>query len=104
MLKDDVVLGVFTEVKDSMLNDGVRARHHSYIGDASVGKHVNIGAGAITANFDGEKVNQTDIGDDSYIGSGAILIAPITLANGSNVKSGEVVAQQNGNQSLAKEG
>ena len=94
VLEDDVVLGVFTEVKNSTLGKGVRARHHSYIGDAAVGQNVNIGAGSITANFDGEKVNRTEIGNDCYIGSGAILIAPLELRNGSQIGAGTVVSQE----------
>jgi len=94
VLEDDVVLGVFTEVKNSTLAKGVRARHHSYIGDAVVGRNVNIGAGSITANFDGEKVNRTDIGNDCYIGSGAILIAPLELKDGSRIRAGTVVSQE----------
>ncbi len=93
VLKNDVVLGVHTEVKNSTLADGVRARHHSYIGDAIVGKNVNFGAGSITANFDGENVNQTNIGDNCYIGSGSVLIAPLELDEGSNVSAGTVVLQ-----------
>ncbi len=94
VLKKDVVLGVYTEVKNSTLAEGVRARHHSYIGDAAVGKNVNIGAGSITANFDGKQVNKTNIGDNCYIGSGAILIAPLELKDGSNVSAGTVVSQE----------
>jgi bifunctional UDP-N-acetylglucosamine pyrophosphorylase/glucosamine-1-phosphate N-acetyltransferase len=98
VLKDDVVLGVYTEVKNSTLAEGVRARHHSFIGDATVGQNVNVGAGSITANFDGEKVNRTDIGDDCYIGSGAVLIAPLELKDGSQVGAGTVVSQESVNQ------
>ncbi len=93
VLKNDVVLGVYTEVKNSTLADGVRARHHSYIGDATIGRNVNIGAGSITANFDGEKVNRTIIGDNCYIGSGTVLIAPLELKDGSNISAGTVVSQ-----------
>ncbi len=93
ILENDVVLGVHTEVKNSTLADGVRARHHSYIGDAMVGRNVNFGAGSITANFDGEKVNKTNIGDNCYIGSGSVLIAPLELKDGSNVSAGTVVLQ-----------
>lgn len=93
VLEDDVVLGVFTEVKNSTLAKSVRARHHSYIGDATVGQNVNIGAGSITANFDGEKVSRTNIGSDCYVGSGAILIAPLELKDGSHIKPGMVVSQ-----------
>lgn len=94
VLQNDVVLGVYTEVKNSTLADGVRARHLSYIGDAIVGKNVNFGAGSITANFDGEMINQTNIGDDCYIGSGSVLIAPLELKDGSNVSAGTVVLQR----------
>lgn len=98
VLKNDVVLGVYTEIKNSTLDDGVRARHHSYIGDATVGRNVNLGAGSITANYDGRKVNRTNIGDDCYIGSGAILIAPLEIKDGSNIASGTVVSQESINE------
>jgi bifunctional UDP-N-acetylglucosamine pyrophosphorylase/glucosamine-1-phosphate N-acetyltransferase len=94
VLENDVVLGVFTEIKNSTLGERVRVRHHSYIGDAWVGRNVNIGAGSITANFDGKKVNQTTIGNDCYIGSGAILIAPLELKDDSQVEPGTVVSQE----------
>ncbi|MHC4226993.1 MAG: DapH/DapD/GlmU-related protein, partial [Planctomycetota bacterium] len=97
VLKNDVVLGVYTEVKNSTLAEGVRARHHSFIGDATVGQNVNVGAGSITANYDGEKVNRTSIGNDCYIGSGAVLIAPLELKDGSNVGAGTVVTQESVN-------
>jgi len=94
VLDKDVVLGVYTEVKNSTLAEGVRARHLSFIGDASIGRNVNLGAGSITANFDGEKVNQMSIGDNCYIGSGAVLIAPLNLEEGSNIGAGTVVSQE----------
>jgi len=98
VIEDDVVLGVFTEVKNSTLAEGVRARHHSYLGDAMIGRHVDVGAGSITANFDGVKVNRTKVGDDCYIGSGAILIAPLELKDGSHIGAGTVVSQRNVNE------
>jgi len=94
VLQNDVVLGVYTEVKNSMLADGVRVRHHSFIGDATVGRNVNVGAGSITANFDGQKVNQTSIGDNCYIGSGAVLIAPLVIKDGTHINAGSVVTQE----------
>lgn len=94
-LADDVVLGVFTEVKDVSLADGVRARHHSYLGDAAIGKNVNVGAGSLTANFDGTDINQTTVGDECYIGSGAVLIAPLSIKPGSHIGAGTVVSQEN---------
>ncbi|MCX5646724.1 MAG: NTP transferase domain-containing protein [Phycisphaerae bacterium] len=95
VIGNDVVLGVFTELKNASLADGVRARHHSYLGDAIIGRDVNVGAGSITANFDGENVNQTTVGDGCYIGSGTVLIAPLVLPAGANVGAGLVVSQQN---------
>lgn len=94
VLENDVVLGVFTEVKNSTLSDGVRARHHSYIGDAAVGRNVNVGAGSITANFDGDKISRTNIGNNCYIGSGAILVAPLELKDGSHISAGTIVSQE----------
>jgi len=102
VIGDDVVLGVFTEVKNVALADGVRARHHSYLGDAIIGQRVNVGAGSITANFDGERVHQTTVGDDCNIGSGAVLIAPLVLEPGANVGAGTVVSQENVKEICAK--
>jgi bifunctional UDP-N-acetylglucosamine pyrophosphorylase/glucosamine-1-phosphate N-acetyltransferase len=104
VIGDDVVLGVFTELKNASLADGVRARHHSYLGDAVIGRNVNVGAGSITANFDGANVNQTRVGDDCYIGSGAVLIAPLVLPAGANVGAGTVVSQENVNNINGKSG
>jgi bifunctional UDP-N-acetylglucosamine pyrophosphorylase/glucosamine-1-phosphate N-acetyltransferase len=96
IIEDDVVLGVFTEIKNSTLSEGVRARHHSYIGDAKIGRAVNVGAGAITANFDGSKVHPSEVGDNSFIGAGAILVAPINLPGGSHIKPGAVINGRQG--------
>ncbi len=98
VLGDDVVLGVFTEVKNSALADGVRARHHSYIGDAVIGRDVNVGAGSITANYDGKQIHRTEIGDGCYIGSGSVLIAPLVLEQGAHIEAGAVVSQDRVNQ------
>jgi len=98
VIEDDVVLGVFTEVKDVTLAGGVRARHHSYLGDAVIGRNVNIGAGSITANFDGQTISQTTVGDDCYIGSGAVLIAPLVLPPGAHIGAGTVISQDNVNE------
>jgi bifunctional UDP-N-acetylglucosamine pyrophosphorylase/glucosamine-1-phosphate N-acetyltransferase len=103
VLENDVVLGVFTEVKNSNLADGVRARHHSFIGDANVGRNVNVGAGSITANYDGHNINRTNIGDNCYIGSGAVLIAPLVLKDGTHINAGTVVTQESVEQLCQKE-
>ncbi len=100
-LKDDVVLGVFTEVKNSLLNTSVRARHHSYIGDAEVGERSDIGAGSITANFDGYKIVRTAVGKDCFVGPGSVLIAPIEVADGTHIKPGSVV-QNDGQQIIGQ--
>ncbi len=98
ILRNDVVLGVYTEIKNSTLDDGVRARHHSYIGDATVGRNVNVGAGSITANYDGQRVSRTTVGNGCYIGSGAILIAPLVIKDGSHIAAGTVVSQESVNE------
>lgn len=98
VLKNDVVLGVYTEIKNSTLADGVRARHHSFIGDATVGENVNVGAGSITANFDGQQVHQTHIGNNCYIGSGSVLIAPLELEDDSHINAGTVISQESVNE------
>ncbi len=103
VLGDDVVLGVFAEVKNSTFADGVRARHNIYIGDAAVGKNVNVGTGSITANFDGENVNRTNIGDDCYIGSGVVLIAPLELKAGTHISAGKIVSQESIDKSEQKD-
>ncbi|NLE28440.1 MAG: NTP transferase domain-containing protein [Phycisphaerae bacterium] len=101
VLEDDVVLGVFIEVKNSHFGSGTRARHHSYIGDAKVGKQVHIGAGTIFANYDGKTIHETQVGDLSFIGSGATLIAPIEVANDSHIEPGSVIRSE-GKESSAK--
>ncbi|MFQ6049263.1 MAG: bifunctional N-acetylglucosamine-1-phosphate uridyltransferase/glucosamine-1-phosphate acetyltransferase, partial [Phycisphaerae bacterium] len=94
VLGDDVVVGVFTELKNAVLAEQARARHHSYIGDAYIGRRVNVGAGTIVANFDGHQIHRTRVEDDTYIGSGSTLVAPLTLRAGSRVEPGSVVADR----------
>ncbi len=95
---DDVVLGVFTELKNTNLAEGARVRHHSYLGDATVGRNANIGAGSLTANFDGHEVQQTVVGDDCFIGTGAVLIAPLKIGDKAHIASGTVVSQDSVNE------
>ncbi len=103
VIEDNVVLGVFTELKNTTLGEGVRARHHSYLGDATIGANVNIGAGTITANFDGTSILQTKIGKDSFVGSGSVLIAPLEMKENSHIKPGAVVTQKDVDNSGQKE-
>ena len=92
-LKSHVHMGNFGEVKDSTLHEGVKMGHFSYIGNANVGANTNIGAGTITANYDGEKKNATEIGEDVFIGSDTMLVAPLTLGAGARTGAGAVVTK-----------
>jgi bifunctional UDP-N-acetylglucosamine pyrophosphorylase / glucosamine-1-phosphate N-acetyltransferase len=92
-LKSHVHMGNFGEVKDSTLNEGVKMGHFSYIGNATIGARTNIGAGTITANYDGEKKNSTEIGEDAFIGSDTMLVAPLKLGNGARTGAGAVVTK-----------
>jgi bifunctional UDP-N-acetylglucosamine pyrophosphorylase/glucosamine-1-phosphate N-acetyltransferase len=90
-LADGVHLGNFGEVKNATLGPGAKMGHFSYIGDATIGKNVNIGAGTITCNYDGESKHHTVIEDDVFIGSDTMLIAPLTIAKGARTGAGAVV-------------
>jgi bifunctional UDP-N-acetylglucosamine pyrophosphorylase/glucosamine-1-phosphate N-acetyltransferase len=91
ILADDVTAGNFLEVVRSKISSKTFAKHFCYIGDSHVGKSVNIGAGTITANFDGEKKNITFIGDRALIGSDTILVAPVKIGKGAVTGAGAVV-------------
>jgi bifunctional UDP-N-acetylglucosamine pyrophosphorylase/glucosamine-1-phosphate N-acetyltransferase len=91
-LADDVVVGVFAELKNVGLDQGTRARHLTYIGDAQIGERVNIGAGTIVANFDGQQIQRTVVEADTFIGSGSILVAPLTVPVGAHVAPGTVLS------------
>ena len=84
-------LGNYAEVKNSRLEDGVQQHHMSYIGDAHVGARTNIGAGTITANYDGKRKKRTTIGADVFIGVDTMLIAPVELGDGARTGAGAVV-------------
>lgn len=92
-LKSNVHMGNFGEVKDSVLREGVKMGHFSYIGNADIGANTNIGAGTITCNYDGEKKHPTTIGEDVFIGSDTMLVAPLTLGDGSRTGAGAVVTK-----------
>jgi bifunctional UDP-N-acetylglucosamine pyrophosphorylase/glucosamine-1-phosphate N-acetyltransferase len=92
-LKSHVHMGNFGEVKDSTLNEGVKMGHFSYIGNTTIGARTNIGAGTITCNFDGEKKNTTEIGEDAFIGSDTMLVAPLKLGDGARTGAGAVVTK-----------
>jgi bifunctional UDP-N-acetylglucosamine pyrophosphorylase/glucosamine-1-phosphate N-acetyltransferase len=86
-------MGNFGEVKESTLHEGVKMGHFSYIGNADIGAHTNIGAGTITANYDGEKKNETVIGQDVFIGSDTMLVAPLRIGDGARTGAGAIVTK-----------
>ena len=94
-------IGNFVEIKNSQLHEKVKVNHLSYIGDCKVGKCTNIGAGTITANFDGIKKNQTNIGKNSSIGANTVLVAPINLGDSVTTGAGSVITKDSQNNSLA---
>jgi bifunctional UDP-N-acetylglucosamine pyrophosphorylase/glucosamine-1-phosphate N-acetyltransferase len=93
-LADEVHIGNFVEVKNSAMGRGSKANHLAYVGDATVGQRVNIGAGTIIANYDGANKHQTVIEDDVHTGSNSVLVAPITVGAGATVGAGSTVAKQ----------
>lgn len=92
-LERGVGMGNFGEVKNARLGAGTKMHHFSYIGDASVGKRVNIGAGTITLNYDGVNKNRTEIGDDAFIGSDTLLRAPVKVGKNAATGAGAVVTK-----------
>ncbi|WP_284615708.1 bifunctional UDP-N-acetylglucosamine diphosphorylase/glucosamine-1-phosphate N-acetyltransferase GlmU [Aquabacterium humicola] len=89
----EVHIGNFVEVKNSVLGKGAKANHLAYLGDATVGERVNYGAGSITANYDGANKHRTVIGNDVHIGSNCVLVAPVTIADGSTVGGGSTISK-----------
>lgn len=92
-IAENVEIGNFVELCRTTVDEGSRVKHHTYLGDTIVGKNVNIGAGTITANYDGKNKNKTIIGDNAFIGVGAILIAPVKIGKASRVGAGSVVTK-----------
>lgn len=92
-LGNHVHMGNFGEVKDSHLQEGVKMGHFSYIGNAQIGANTNIGAGTITCNYDGEKKHPTEIGEDVFIGSDTMLVAPLKIGAGARTGAGAVVTK-----------
>jgi bifunctional UDP-N-acetylglucosamine pyrophosphorylase/glucosamine-1-phosphate N-acetyltransferase len=90
-LAEHVHMGNFGEVKNSYLGKGTKMGHFSYLGDAQIGENVNIGAGTITCNFDGENKFKTEIADDVFIGSDTMLVAPLKIGKGAKTGAGAVV-------------
>jgi bifunctional UDP-N-acetylglucosamine pyrophosphorylase / glucosamine-1-phosphate N-acetyltransferase len=94
VLAEDVHIGNFVEVKASQLGFGTKASHLSYIGDSSVGRNVNVGAGTITCNYDGANKHRTIIEDDVFIGSDTQLVAPVTVRRGATIGAGSTITKE----------
>ena len=90
-LESKVEIGSFAEIKNSRIGKGSKIHHFSYIGDSIVGKEVNIGAGSVTCNYDGDQKSSTIIGDRAFIGSGSMLVAPVSIGIDSKTGAGSVV-------------
>ncbi|RUS47238.1 bifunctional UDP-N-acetylglucosamine diphosphorylase/glucosamine-1-phosphate N-acetyltransferase GlmU [Cohnella sp. AR92] len=96
-----VKIGDFVEVKNATVGEGSKIPHLSYVGDATVGSGVNIGCGAITANYDGYNKSRTEIGDNAFVGSNVNLIAPVTVGEGAYVVAGSTITQNVGANDVA---
>ena len=94
-------VGNFVEVKKSKVGKNTKINHLSYIGDSSLGKNVNIGAGTITCNYDGKRKNKTKISDGAFIGSNTALVAPIKIGKNAIVGAGSAITKNVKNKSLS---
>ncbi len=94
-------VGNFVEIKKSKIGKNSKVNHLTYIGDANIGKNVNVGAGTITCNYDGIKKSKTSIKDNVFIGSNSSLVAPLTLEEGSTIGAGSVITKKVKRKSLA---
>lgn len=90
-LESEVRIGNFGEIKNSRIGRATKSGHFSYIGDADVGANVNIGAGSITCNYDGQNKNRTVIGDDVFIGCDTMMVAPVTIGDRSYTGTGSII-------------
>lgn len=92
-LKPHAKVGNFVEIKQAVLGGGSKVNHLSYIGDATLGADVNVGAGTITCNYDGVNKHKTTVGDKCFVGANSTLVAPITLGNGVTVAAGSTITR-----------
>lgn len=92
-LAEDVHVGNFVEIKNSILDEGVKVGHLTYLGDATVGEFTNIGAGTVTCNYDGVLKHRTTIGKRAFIGSDTMLVAPVTVGDDALTASGSVITE-----------
>ncbi len=101
VLKSGSKVGNFVEVKKSIIGKGSKANHLSYIGDTTLGRNVNIGAGTITCNYDGKKKHKTKIKNSVFVGSNSSLVAPVTIGEKSIIGAGSVITKNVKKKSLA---
>ncbi|AMW32578.1 bifunctional UDP-N-acetylglucosamine diphosphorylase/glucosamine-1-phosphate N-acetyltransferase GlmU [Fervidobacterium islandicum] len=101
VLKEKVKIGNFVETKKSVIGKNSKAQHLTYLGDATIGEDVNIGAGTITCNYDGYKKYPTSIGDGAFIGSNSSLVAPVKIGKGAIVGAGSVITEDVPDDALA---
>ena len=101
ILKNNCKIGNFVETKKSLINSNSKVNHLSYVGDASIGKNSNIGAGTITCNYDGNKKSKTKIADNVFVGSNTSLVAPVELKDKSVIGAGSVITKNVNKKSLA---
>jgi bifunctional UDP-N-acetylglucosamine pyrophosphorylase/glucosamine-1-phosphate N-acetyltransferase len=87
-------VGNYVEVKNATLGEGSKANHLTYLGDATVGSGVNIGAGTITCNYDGANKWRTEIGDGAFVGSGTMLVAPVRVGEGATIGAGSTITRE----------
>jgi bifunctional UDP-N-acetylglucosamine pyrophosphorylase/glucosamine-1-phosphate N-acetyltransferase len=92
-LVNDVKVGNFVEVKKSTIAEGSKVNHLSYIGDTEIGRNANVGAGTITCNYDGANKHKTTIGDRAFIGSGTMLVAPVTVGADATIGAGSTITK-----------
>ena len=100
-LADNTKVGNFVEIKKSKVGEGSKINHLSYVGDATLGKNVNVGAGTITCNYDGANKYPTTIGDRAFIGSNTALVAPVNVATGATIGAGSTITRDVGDNELA---
>jgi len=94
ILREGSRIGNFVEVKKSVIGTGTKANHLSYIGDATLGKKVNVGAGTITCNYDGHKKHPTIIEDGVFVGSNTELVAPIKIGRNAVIGAGSTITKE----------
>ena len=100
-LKKNVHVGNFVEIKNSVLEEGVKSGHLTYLGDAEIGKNTNIGAGTITCNYDGKNKHKTIIGENAFIGSNSTIVAPVEIGEKAFTAAGSTITKKVPEKTLA---